>query len=81
MAGRALLSVHTSPETRKKLEALPTAQARTRPSLTNEALKQYVSHQEWLVSEVERGVVAADRGELVDDGVMEAWFRTIGAAN
>ena len=81
MADRAVLSVHTKPETRKRLEMLATAQGRTKSSLANEALEQYVSHQEWLVKEIEKGVVAADRGELVDDDAMEAWFRSIGAAN
>ena len=81
MADRAVLSVHTKPETRKRLEMLATAQGRTKSSLANEALEQYVSHQEWLVKEIEKGVVAADRGELGDDDAMEAWFRSIGAAN
>jgi len=79
MADRAVLSVHTKPETRRKIEALAKAQGRTKSSLANEALEQYVAHQEWLVREIERGVLAADRGELVDDDMMEAWFRSIGA--
>jgi RHH-type rel operon transcriptional repressor/antitoxin RelB len=79
MADRAVLSVHTKPEIRQRLEALARATNRTKSSLANEALEQYVSHQEWLISEIERGVAAADAGELVDDSEMEAWFRSIGA--
>lgn len=80
MSNRAVLSVHTSPETRQKLDALARATNRTKSALANEALEQYVSHQEWLINEIEKGVAAADRGELIDDAEVEAWFRSIGAA-
>jgi RHH-type transcriptional regulator, rel operon repressor / antitoxin RelB len=80
MAERAVLSVHTKPETSRRLEALAKQQGRTKSSLANEALEQYVSHQEWLIREIEKGVIAADNGELVADEAMEAWFRSIGAA-
>ena len=79
MAERAVLSVHTRPETKRKLEALARATKRTKSALANEALDQYVSHQEWLIREIERGVAAADAGELVEDAEVEAWFRSIGA--
>jgi predicted transcriptional regulator len=79
MAERAVLSVHTRPETKRKLEALARATKRTKSALANEALEQYVSHQEWLIREIERGVAAADAGELVEDAEVEAWFRSIGA--
>lgn len=78
MAERAVLSVHTKPETKRRLEALSRATNRTKSSLANEALEQYVSHQEWLIREIEKGVAAADAGELVDDADVEAWFRSIG---
>ena len=80
MTQRAVLSVHTKPETKDKLEALARATNRTKSALANEALEQYVSHQEWLIQEIERGIAAADRGELVEDEEIEAWFRSIGAA-
>lgn len=80
MSERAVLSVHTRPETRNKLDALAKAQGRTKSSLANEALEQYVAHQEWLAKEIARGVAAADAGEFVSDEAMEAWFRSIGAA-
>jgi RHH-type rel operon transcriptional repressor/antitoxin RelB len=78
---RAVLSVHTKPETRRRLEVLAKVQGRTKSALANEALEQYVSHQEWLIRAIEKGVAAADNGELVDDEAMEDWFRSIGAAN
>jgi RHH-type transcriptional regulator, rel operon repressor / antitoxin RelB len=81
MSERAVLSVHTRPQTKQRLEALARATNRTKSSLANEALEQYVSHQEWLIGEIEKGVAAADAGELVDDKDVEAWFRSIGVAD
>ena len=79
MANRAVLSVHTKPETRDKLDALARATNRTKSSLANEALEQYVAHQEWLLTEIQKGIDAADRGELVADDEVEHWFQSIGA--
>lgn len=77
---RAVLSVHTKPSTRKRLEIIAKAQGRTKSAVANEALEQYVAHQEWLAKEIAKGVSAADRGELVSDKEMEKWFRSVGAA-
>lgn len=76
---RAVISVHTKPETRQKLETLARVAKRSKSALANEAIEQYVSQQEWLIQEIEKGVAAADRGEVVSDKVMEAWFKSIGA--
>lgn len=78
---RAVISVHTKPETKQKLDSLARATNRTKSTLANEALEQYVAQQEWLIKEIEKGVVAADRGELVDDAEVERWLRSIGAAS
>jgi len=81
MTKRAVLSVHTKLETKDKLEALARATSRTKSALANEALEQYVAHQEWLIREIEQGVAGADRGELIGDADLEAWFRCIGAVD
>ncbi len=78
MANRAVLSVHTKPETRDRLDAIARATNRTRSSLANEAIEQYVAHQDWLVTEIQKGLAAADRGELVPDSEVENWFQSIG---
>jgi predicted transcriptional regulator len=81
MARRAVLSVHTKPETGDKVEALARATSRTKSALANEALEQYVAHQECLIREIEKGAAAADRGELIEDDDVEAWFRSIGVVD
>jgi RHH-type transcriptional regulator, rel operon repressor / antitoxin RelB len=81
MADRAVLSVHTKPETRERLEALARVHGRSKSALANEAIEQYLAHQEWLIQEIGKGVEAADRGELIPDDAMETWFRSIGATS
>lgn len=78
MANRAVLSVHTKPETRDKLEMLAQASKRSKSALANEAIEQYLDHQEWLVREIQNGVEAADRGELVSNTEVDRWFNSIG---
>jgi len=78
MPNRAVLSVHTKSETRDKLELLAQASNRSKSSLANEAIEQYITHQEWLVQEIQKGVDAADRGDMVPSGEVENWFRSVG---
>lgn len=78
MADRAVLSVHTKPETRDRLDLLARNSNRTKSVLANEAIEQYIAHQDWLITEIQKGVDAADRGELVPDAEVENWFRSIG---
>ncbi|MCA9357043.1 ribbon-helix-helix protein, CopG family [Candidatus Nomurabacteria bacterium] len=73
----AIISVRTDAETRTRLARLAKATNRSRSSLVAEALEQYVSHQDWLSGEIERGVAAADRGELVSDDEVAAWIKSL----
>ena len=75
---RAVLSVHTKPETREKLDTLARASNRTKSALANEAIEQYVAHQDWLISEISRGIEAADHDKLVADSEIEDWLRSVG---
>ena len=81
MADRAVISVHTTPTIRQKLDALAKATSRTKSALANEALEQYVSQQEWLIAEIQKGVEAANRGELVSDAEVETWFQSVGVTD
>ena len=78
MANRAVLSVHTKPETRDKLDILAHATKRTKSALANEAIEQYVAHQDWLITEIQKGIAAADRGELVAESEVNNWLESIG---
>jgi RHH-type rel operon transcriptional repressor/antitoxin RelB len=75
---RSVLSIHAKPETREKLDTLSKATSRTRSALANEAIEQYIENQEWLISEIEKGVVEADKGNLIPDSEVEKWLSSKG---
>jgi predicted transcriptional regulator len=49
-----------------KLSRLAAQQGRASEALVVEAVERLVSYDEWFLREVEEGLAAADRGELVD---------------
>ena len=49
-----------------KLTRLAAEQGRDAGALVREAVERLVNYDEWFVREVERGLAAADRGELID---------------
>lgn len=72
-----VISVRTTHATHERLQQLAKATRRTRSSLANEALEQYVAHQDWLAREIERGVQAADKGALVADSTISTWVESL----
>ncbi len=48
---------------------------------TRNACIQPLAHQKWLKKEIQKGIAAADRGELLSDYEVENWFQSIGAAS
>ena len=72
-----VISIRTNKHTSDRLSKLATATNRSRSALVDEALKQYIAHQDWLATEIERGVVAAERGELVEDSTISTWIKSL----
>jgi predicted transcriptional regulator len=72
-----VISVRTSKSTGDRLSQLAKATERSRSALVGEALEQYVSHQEWLATEIKRGVDAAERGELIEDISVVTWISSL----
>jgi predicted transcriptional regulator len=60
------MEVRLNPDLQAKLSRLATQQGRDSESLVVEAVERMVNYDEWLVREVEKGLAAADRGELID---------------
>ena len=55
-----------NPDLQAKLTRLATQQGRDSESLVVEAVERLVNYDEWYLREVEKGLAAADRGELID---------------
>ena len=49
-----------------KLSRLAVQQGRASEALVVQAIERLVNYDEWFLREVDRGLAAADRGELVD---------------
>jgi RHH-type transcriptional regulator, rel operon repressor / antitoxin RelB len=72
-----VISVRTQKSIEARLSKLAKATNRSRSALAGEALEQYITHQDWLAQEIQRGVEAAERGELVSDGSVATWIRSL----
>ena len=48
-----------------RLDRLAAAIDRSRSWVINQAIEQYLDHEEWFAEAVEEGIAAADRGDLV----------------
>ena len=48
-----------------RLDRLAAAMDRSRSWVINQAIEQYLDHEEWFAEAVEEGIAAVDRGDLV----------------
>jgi predicted transcriptional regulator len=60
------MEVRFDPALQEKLTRVASEQGRDSESLVVEAVERMLSHDEWFLREVEKGIAAADRGEFVD---------------
>ncbi len=60
------MEVKLSPELQSKLERKAAQEGRNSEALVQEAVERLVDYDAWFVREVEAGLAAADRGELLD---------------
>jgi predicted transcriptional regulator len=58
------MEISLTPEIETKLSRLAADQGRSLQALVAEAIERMVAYDEWFLREVEKGLVAADRGEL-----------------
>jgi predicted transcriptional regulator len=59
-------------ETLERVGQMAESMDRPRAWLMAHAIKQYVAREEWFIREVEKGVLAADEGRLVDHNDVKA---------
>jgi len=60
------MEVHFTVDLQAKLARLAAEQGRNTEALVQEAVERYVNFDEWFMREVEKGLEAANRGELVE---------------
>ena len=60
------MEVRLNSDLQAKLARLASQQGRDTEELVVDAVERMVNHDQWFMREVEKGISAADRGELVD---------------
>jgi predicted transcriptional regulator len=60
------MEVPLTPHLQAKLSRLAGEQGRASEALVIEAIERLVNYDEWFLAELEKGLAAADRGELTD---------------
>ena len=60
------MEVELTPDLQAKLARLATERGRDTQALVQAAIERLVHYDEWFLREVEKGLAAADRGELID---------------
>jgi len=60
------MEVNIGPDLQAKLARMATERGRDKQALVREAIEKLVEYDEWFLREVENGLAAADRGELID---------------
>ena len=73
-------SVRLDDETLEHLGQMAKAMDRPRAWLMAHAIKQYVEREQWLISEIEKGIQSADEGRLLDHGDVKARWEAKRAA-
>jgi predicted transcriptional regulator len=59
------MEVDLNPDLQAKLARIASAQGRDANALVREAIERLVDHDEWSVSEVEKGLAQIERGEVL----------------
>ena len=60
------MEVRLKPDLQAKLADLASQQGRDTEELVVDAVERMVNYDQWFMGEVEKGISAAERGELVD---------------
>jgi len=79
MMHSSTLTVRLDDKLKQKLEKLAHSTHRSKSFLAADAIQQYLQINEWQISEIKKGLVEADSGELVDhEQVIKKWSKRFG---
>ena len=59
------MEVHLDPDVEAKLARLAAERGSDAEVLAREAIERFVDYDEWFIREVEKGLAAADRGQVL----------------
>lgn len=64
MGASTVMTLRLEPELREQLDQLAKAQRRSRSFIAAEAIREYVTANEWQVEEIRKGLEEANRGNF-----------------
>ena len=76
MASSVVVTTRIDEPLSAALDKLAARQGRSRASLMQRAIARYVEEESAFWAFVQEGIDAADRGELISQDEMEAWFES-----
>ena len=65
MTTESAFTIRISEDKQKQLDRLAKSMDRSRNWVVNQAIEQYLDLQAWQVEAIQKGIEAADRGELI----------------
>jgi predicted transcriptional regulator len=66
------MEVHFPATVQEKLSRLAAQQGRDSQALIVEAVERMIDYDQWFIAEVEKGLAAADQGDLIEHGDVAA---------
>jgi predicted transcriptional regulator len=61
-----MMEINLNPDLKAKLTRLAADRGQDAQAIVQEAIERFVDYDEWFLREVEKGLAAADRGELIE---------------
>ncbi len=77
MADSTTLTVRLDRSVKRRLESAAARVRRSKSFLAAEAIEEYLAIQEWQIEAIEKGIEAADRGELVPHEQVKVWAKSL----
>lgn len=68
------MEVHFTPDTQAQLQQLAASEGKNAAQVVEETVTRVLQRREQFLEGVERGIAAADRGELVEDDDVRSWL-------
>jgi RHH-type transcriptional regulator, rel operon repressor / antitoxin RelB len=71
MAESSVLTLRLDPKLKKQLDRLSRSMSRSRSFVAAEAIREYVSLNDWQIAEIKKSIAEADRGDFACDKEVE----------
>jgi predicted transcriptional regulator len=78
MGKTAPVSIRLDPELNDRVGSIAAALDRPKSWVIEQAVKDFISIQEWQLTAIDAGMAAADAGRVVDHDEVVAWVRSWG---